>query len=1799
MLSLANMSTRRLSPSEVEHYVVALDSFISQGMKDRLLALTEIMDDDGFIRLDRALERAVSPGAKDKMRAFRQFRQRLRKASVAAQIGFHLPVDDQWSKSAPHTRYCWFVVEEFTDQCALTVPSNNRRPSSPQVMTGPVGGPHPGNSRGEPGPVVPQEPATHGEQAMPLVARRANPETASPWVRSATRQHHRDGATGQVPGSGRATSRPSHGRTSGGGQAARPSHEAAYAPAQAGSLSQDAAQAATHTTPDAYEVSQPVLASPHSGQQDQEQSAVPAPVVGRVYVSTGTDLQPGEAHAVDEFVRELGVALRQQADYAPAVRCSWHLQLGVDALEERERLCRFADRAVVLVTPRMLRETYLEWPEISQVPHTVVQVSRVGDALQNSGFDSTPLVNPTEALVQMPPRSMRRVAHQVAAAVLASNDIGQKPESATAAGEHQLASGGMSQGRPAPSADVAASPGVPHCAASADNNGLGQHQIQDDSECEYPASSKAVFSGARTDPEALSPQVPSSAQTTSGRAPHQRSHQPTATSGSDVATQPAASAGRVVQPRNWTARAAGASPRPSQGNAGQPVGGDECDDSDPEVTRTHTAPGATADVSHRSRSRRPKGHAAWANCDHQDTQHRSGDRRAGSGGHITGGHGVPRAATRPGHTGTATAGQGAADGGCDQRKNLVSEAAISEAVSWAQRRAQSLGQAAPERVWVADFPHVVPSFGGELPRLEACEAVTWAARLTQWEQSDTPRCVLMGAEPEVVSVACQGLAAGLWSRQQAAPNAALPVFLTASSVPEIDGGAFMSAVLDASGPRAPTPEVLGAVVSAMPCVVILDGVGAAGGGARQLQQAWSALVDVAQLVGAAPHPGTKLLVSCDPFTFGEAMVSWPGQVPHRGRDYDPVVVVPTTADAVCDYVDTRVDASAVPDLLEGLAGALRCADQADPEQGYRRTGELLLVAEQVAFTGRVAYPADVVGAMVNRWLKRDNNPHAMRPEHKELLLELLAARVWESEGEPWHAPDLREWLTQAVPELVPKSYADRALRGWAEDVQAATFLRRDVGDYYGFAHPLVLDYFVASRLFRALCSAQMGEVAQTWALSRPSDRALIFVGQFVQQAAPEQQMRVVDMLGQCATGKVGQESSDGCAAVAVTVFRYGVLAAQHGYVHHDVRQSQLAGSDLQNLQCSARTGRTVSFSGIDLRGADLRKVRWAGVDCSGAIFAGAKLAGAEFAGCDLTGADFTGADLTGVLWRGCAIDGVKTTGAQVYRAQALHCSGVADLSQEWLLAPQDRPVASAEVTVQTLTGHCGVTTGGSVHPVAPLAITAGVDGTLCVWDVRTAELLRVLVWEHGAIQAVAWSPDGLRLAAGYDDGTVVVWDAGTGELVNELTGHVGSVRAVAWHPHGGLVASGGVDGAVRVWEWGSSVALACLEDVDSAVAEVAWRPDGGALAAANISGDVAVWEAGSWQLMLTVPACVAGAGALVWEPQGRRLAVASGASVQVWSTGDGRPGGAYSLGDGHIVELVWAVPQELSATVVVAGTVRTVDVFTGGQTREWACGPASVQWVRHTAEPGQALVGTDEPAVSLWDANTGEIAAQMSSSHGVVQAVSWSADGSELYMCAEDDVVRAIQMDTGLARSCPDVQVPVSRSVTWSADDSSLACGDDDGVLRLWDSDTGHCELSVQAHAGAVLAVAWNADGTGLATGGADGVVQVWDARTADLLVSVTGHRGPVHAVAWSPDGSLLAIAGESAVVRVWDTTTWEQVAWQVEHLPGGEVVVRDAPTGRVHRVSTGAWRWLGWPITSGGVMSRLPAEAFGELPRL
>jgi WD40 repeat protein len=68
------------------------------------------------------------------------------------------------------------------------------------------------------------------------------------------------------------------------------------------------------------------------------------------------------------------------------------------------------------------------------------------------------------------------------------------------------------------------------------------------------------------------------------------------------------------------------------------------------------------------------------------------------------------------------------------------------------------------------------------------------------------------------------------------------------------------------------------------------------------------------------------------------------------------------------------------------------------------------------------------------------------------------------------------------------------------------------------------------------------------------------------------------------------------------------------------------------------------------------------------------------------------------------------------------------------------------------------------------------------------------------VSCVAAAPDGDRAASAGQDGTVRVWDLRTRKEIHRFSGHTGNVLCVSFTPEGNTLLSGGDDGTVRLWD---------------------------------------------------------------------------------------------------------------------------------------------------------------------------------------------------------------------------------------------------------------------------------------------------------------------------------------------------------------------------------------------------------------
>src|SRR5262249_12228215 len=94
----------------------------------------------------------------------------------------------------------------------------------------------------------------------------------------------------------------------------------------------------------------------------------------------------------------------------------------------------------------------------------------------------------------------------------------------------------------------------------------------------------------------------------------------------------------------------------------------------------------------------------------------------------------------------------------------------------------------------------------------------------------------------------------------------------------------------------------------------------------------------------------------------------------------------------------------------------------------------------------------------------------------------------------------------------------------------------------------------------------------------------------------------------------------------------------------------------------------------------------------------------------------------------------------------------------------------------------------------------GNDDVIRVWDTRSgAEVLAIRTpWGVNTIHALAFSPDGRRLASGDIRAAVTLWDTQTGQEVLQFRTRRRTVTTVQLSPAGRRLAAVTSDGAISV-----------------------------------------------------------------------------------------------------------------------------------------------------------------------------------------------------------------------------------------------------------------------------------------------------------------------------------------------------------------------------------------------------------------
>jgi WD40 repeat protein/serine/threonine protein kinase len=499
-----------------------------------------------------------------------------------------------------------------------------------------------------------------------------------------------------------------------------------------------------------------------------------------------------------------------------------------------------------------------------------------------------------------------------------------------------------------------------------------------------------------------------------------------------------------------------------------------------------------------------------------------------------------------------------------------------------------------------------------------------------------------------------------------------------------------------------------------------------------------------------------------------------------------------------------------------------------------------------------------------------------------------------------------------------------------------------------------------------------------------------------------------------------------------------------------------------------------------------------------------------------------------------------------------------------------------------------------------------------------SELKSWMASEQGLdVWSVAFAPDGQRIAAGTGPwgnpdeattGELVVREVHSGAEAFAVRGLKGAVQAVAYSPDGRTIAAahgftGTEPGAVvMLLDAGSGRELWRSAERGVQVLCLAFAPDGRTLAAGcghfneySSGGYVRIRDARTGAgVGRSIAGPTGGVLAVAFAPDGATLAMTGRDVVDLHDLADPRRPLVRRL-NGH-VNFVYAVAFSPDGRrVATAGwdkTIRLWDLETGGLTETLTGHRGFVRGLAFSPDGRQLVSGSEDRSVRRWELDGGDIAT-FHGHTGFVHCVAFGPDGAIAASGSLDGTVKI------WPAAAPDSQVTFRNSSGWVgalafAPDGRRIASAHSGNVRIWDPRTGEEQHRIMARretmghialafspGGETLAasgpggevILWDTEswarrgelaggpaatdvafapgGRTLATSAPDGRVRVWDVAGRTLIRDFPGHDKGDNAVAFSPDGRSIAAAGDDRVVRIWETTTGATLAALSGHLTG------------------------------------------------
>jgi len=461
--------------------------------------------------------------------------------------------------------------------------------------------------------------------------------------------------------------------------------------------------------------------------------------------------------------------------------------------------------------------------------------------------------------------------------------------------------------------------------------------------------------------------------------------------------------------------------------------------------------------------------------------------------------------------------------------------------------------------------------------------------------------------------------------------------------------------------------------------------------------------------------------------------------------------------------------------------------------------------------------------------------------------------------------------------------------------------------------------------------------------------------------------------------------------------------------------------------------------------------------------------------------------------------------------------------------------------------------------------TSSFDRTVVIWDADTFEAVHVLSQGTANLMSAHFSPDSSRIAATDADGYLRVFDVASGERIHEIKAPEDYLHHAVFSHDGSMLFSAGDTGMLRAWDAESGELLTSLY-VDNPIWKLSTSPAGRWMVATT-RRSVRLIDLDAVTARSTVIPLADHAEDFHTAD---RLKVFSSTETrlptwrmrdQVWTD----KGGLTMLeksGRRFLVETGFSAlsaDRSMFATVDRSvGQGRITSTSTGDTLFESEEGLDILDFV-FSRDGNRVAIRHESDIVHVIDTATWETIHTIDVREHIVRefddsisidAVDFDPFSRYLGIVAFRHSLLVFDLESGELAHDFGSRHGMAFALAFSPDGRYVATGDNNDTLFKYDLETGNLVARFVGHPRPVFQMTFNDDGTRLLTLGSDGYVKLWDALTGRELVNVIDSSEflPL-GISFSRDGDSVLVAGQDGQVVVKKALPWEPSVF--ESMPG------------------------------------------------